>query len=121
VNEPVAYVSIGLALVVAIWAGALVVLNRRVDNPLFYGVAGLEAIVLAQVVGGFVALAVTDRDVDGITFSGYLLTVALVMPIGIAWGASDKSRWGPGVLVISALVVVVLVVRLLQIWQGIGV
>jgi hypothetical protein len=39
----------------------------------------------------------------------------------VAWGASDKSRWGPGVVVISALVVIVLVVRLLQIWQGVGV
>jgi hypothetical protein len=120
VSEPIAYATIALALVVAVWAGGLTVLNRRIDNAIFYTATVLEAAIVGQVVGGFVALAMTERSVDGITFSGYLLTVALIMPFGIAWGASDKSRWGAGVVMVSALVVVVLIVRLLQIWQGAG-
>lgn len=120
-TESVAYVLIGLALVVAAWAGWLAIRNRRMTNGLFYAAAGLELGLLAQVVGGFVALASTDREIDGITFGGYLLTVLLIMPIGVAWGASDKSRWGTGVVVISALVVIVLVWRLVQIWDGVGV
>jgi uncharacterized membrane protein len=118
VTEPLAYLLVGLAAVVAVWAGALTVLNRRMDNPLFYAAAVVEVALVATMVGGFIALATTDRDVDGVTFGGYLLTIVLIVPIGVAWGASDKSRWGTGVVVIAALVVVVLAWRLLQIWQG---
>jgi len=118
VTEPLAYLLFGLAAVVAVWAGALTVLNRRVDNPLFYAAAVVEVALVATMVGGFIALATTDRDVDGVTFSGYLLTIVLILPIGVAWGASEKTRWGTGVVVIAALVVMVLSWRLLQIWQG---
>jgi hypothetical protein len=121
VSETVATVLLGLSVVIAVWAVVLVVLDRRINNPLFYTAAALELVLVAQMVGGFVALGVGDRPIDGITFSGYLLTAVVVMPIGVAWGASDKSRWGPGVVAISAFVVLVLVVRLGQIWQGIDV
>jgi hypothetical protein len=121
VSESVAYVVIALSLVVMAWAGWLTIRDRRLSNALFYVAAALEIVLLAVVIGGFVALAVTDRSVDGVTFGGYLLTIVVIMPIGVAWGASDKSRWGTGVIVIAAFVVVVLTWRLVQIWQGIGV
>jgi len=118
VTEPLAYLLVVLAAIVAVWAGALTVLNRRLNNPLFYAAAVVEIALLATMIGGFIALASTNRDVDGVTFGGYLITIVLILPIGVAWGASDKSRWGTGVVVIAALVVVVLAWRLLQIWQG---
>ncbi len=121
VSESVAYVLIALSIVVMAWAGWLAVRNRPLDNALFYVAAALEIMLLAVAMGGFVALAVTDRPVDGVTFGGYLLTIVVIMPIGIAWGASDKSRWGTGVIVIAAFIVIVLTWRLVQIWQGIGV
>jgi hypothetical protein len=121
VSESVAYVLIGISLVLMAWAGWLTIRNRPVNNALFYAVAGLEIALVAVAVVGFIALAVTERSVDGVTFGGYLVTIVVIMPIGIAWGASDKSRWGPGVVVISAFVVIVLTWRLVQIWQGIGV
>jgi hypothetical protein len=121
VSESVAYVLIALSLVVMAWAGWLTIRDRRVNDALFYLVAALEIALVAVAIGGFIALAVTERSVDNVTFVGYLLTIVVIMPIGIAWGASDKSRWGPGVVVIAAFVVVVLTVRLVQIWQGISV
>ena len=120
-SETVAYVLIAISLAIMAWAGWLTIRNRPVNNALFYAAAGLEIALLAVAVGGFIALAVTERSVDGVTFGGYLVTIVVIMPIGIAWGASDKSRWGPGVVVIAAFVVVVLTWRLVQIWQGIGV
>jgi uncharacterized membrane protein len=118
VTEPLAYLLFGLAAVIAVWASGLTALNRRVDNPLFYAAAVVELALVATMIGGFIALGTTDRDVDGVTFAGYLLTIVLILPIGVAWGASDKSRWGTGVVVIAALLVMVLAWRLLQIWQG---
>ena len=114
----VAWVLTAMSLVVMAWAGWLSVRNRPVNDALFYAAAALEVVVLAVVVGGFIALGATDRSVDGITFVGYLVTIVLVMPIGVAWGASDKSRWGTGVVVIAAFLVIVLAWRLVQIWQG---
>jgi hypothetical protein len=108
------------SLAVAAWAGWLTIRDRSLSDPLFYTVATLEAVLVIQVVFGFVDLAMTDREVDGVTYTGYQLTMVLVYPIGFAWGASDKSRWGPGVLVISSLVVIVLAWRLVQIWDGVG-
>jgi hypothetical protein len=121
VSESVAYVLIALSLVIMAWAGWLTIRNRRINDALFYVAAALEIALVAVAVGGFIALAVTERSVDTVTFVGYLLTIVVIMPIGIAWGASDKSRWGPGVVVIAAFVVIVLTWRLVQIWQGIGV
>ena len=114
----VAWVLTAMSLVVMAWAGWLSVRNRPVNDALFYAAAALEVVVVAVVVGGFIALGATDRSVDGITFVGYLITIVLVMPIGVAWGASDKSRWGTGVVVIAAFLVIVLAWRLVQIWQG---
>jgi hypothetical protein len=121
VSETVAYVLIAISLAILAWAGWLTIRSRPVSNALFYAAAGLEIGLLAVAIGGFIALAVTERPVDGVTFGGYLVTIIVIMPVGIAWGASDKSRWGPGVVVIAAFVVIVLTWRLVQIWQGIGV
>ncbi len=114
----VAYALIGLALVGAVWCTVLVLRDGRLGDPLFWLVAALELGLLAQLVGGAVALARTGRDVDGATFVGYLLTAVLVPPLGVAWAASEKSRWGPGVLLVGCLTVAALVQRALVVWQG---
>jgi hypothetical protein len=113
------YVVIGLSLLVAGYALVLLVRDRLVDNPLFYGSAVLALVLVGQLVGGCVALAQTSRDVEGITFVGYLLTAVLAPPVSIVWGVADKSRWGTGVVVIGMVTVVALQLRLLALW-GVG-
>jgi len=78
----------------------------------------VELGLVAAVVGGGIALATTERAVDSITFVGYLATVWLVLPVGVAWAASEKTRWGAGVLLLACITVTVMVLRLLQIWTG---
>ena len=114
----VASVLVGLALVGVAWSTVLVVRDGRLGDPLFWLVAVLEVGLLAQLVGGSVALVRTDRDVDGATFVGYLLTAVLVPPLGVAWAASEKSRWGPGVLLVACVTVAALVQRAFVVWQG---
>lgn len=118
VTPVVAYLLMLAAAAGAAWSAVLFARDRRLDDPLVWLLMGLEAALLAQLVGGAVALAVTDRDVDAAVFVGYLLTAVLVLPLAVAWAASEKTRWGIGVLGIACITVLSLVERLLQVWQG---
>ena len=114
----VAYALMAGALAGAAWSGVLLVLGRTLNDPLFWLLAVVELGLVAELIAGSIALAVTDREVDGVTFIGYLATVWLVLPFGVAWAASEKSRWGTGVLVLACITVTVMVLRLHQLWNG---
>lgn len=117
-TDTVAYGLAIVALVPALWALAYTTIDRRVDDPLFYTVALVELALVVQLVGGSIALARTDRPVDGVTFVAYLVTVVLVPPAAAVWGIAEKSRWGTAVLAVGMLTTSVLCVRLLDIWTG---
>lgn len=117
-NETVAYaIAIG-ALVIAAFAALHTLADRLFSNPLFWAVGVLEIALIGLFVGGCVALANTPRDVDGVLFVSYLLTVVVIPPAAVVWGIAEKSRWGTGVVVIAMLSIAVLSIRLLRIWQG---
>ena len=117
-NETVAYaVAIG-ALLVAGFAALHMARNQMFSNPLFYAVAVLEIALIALLIGGCIALGTTSRDVDGVLFVSYLITVVVIPPAAVLWGIAEKSRWGTGVVVVAMLSISVLCVRLLGIWQG---
>ncbi|WP_131743391.1 hypothetical protein [Actinomadura roseirufa] len=80
----------------------------------------LEALLVAQAVTGFVKLAGDEGPEHPATFVGYLLGVLLIPAAGAGWGVLERSRWGPGVLVVACLAVAVMIVRLNQIWSGTG-
>ncbi|MFY0408267.1 hypothetical protein [Solicola sp. PLA-1-18] len=116
--EVFAYSVAVVALLVGLAAGWLMVRDHRVNNPLFYAAAALEVLLLALLVTGCVALSRTDRDVDGVTFVSYLVTVAVIPPAAILWGIAEKSRWGTGVVVVGMITVAALCARLTDIWTG---
>jgi hypothetical protein len=112
------------SLAVALWAAVLVLVGRPVMINRWHGVGlfGAAAVVelglLVQAVVGFVNLIGTDRQVDGLTFGGYLIGALLVLPLAGFWSLAERTRWGPAVMVIGCLVIPVLIVRLRQIWDG---
>jgi len=112
------------AFVVAVWAALLVIVGRPVvidkwhGLTLFGGAAVLELGLLAQTVVGFVNLSGTDRQVDGLTFGGYLVGMLLILPLAGFWSLAERTRWGPAVMVVGCLAIAVLIVRLGQIWDG---
>ncbi|WP_235926373.1 hypothetical protein [Actinokineospora pegani] len=112
------------ALGMALWSVVLVILLRpplpgRPDGWAFLGVlALLELGLLVQAVVGLARLAGTDREVEGLTFAGYLVGVLLVLPIAVFWSLTERTRWGVAVLVVGCLTVAVLNVRLAQVWTG---
>ncbi|MFT4298713.1 MAG: hypothetical protein QM597_03625 [Aeromicrobium sp.] len=117
-NDPIAYAVAGYALVAAFHAGWLLWRDEPFTNGLFYVIAVLELLLVALVIGGSVALARTDRDVDGVLFVSYLVTTLVIPPAAVIWGIAEKSRWGTGVVVVAMLTVAVLMIRVLGIWQG---
>ncbi len=117
-NDPVAYTVAVLALGVALYAGWHMLRDAPFSNPLFYVMGVLELVLIVLFVAGCVALGRTERDVDGVLFVSYLLTVVLIPPAAVVWGIAEKSRWGTGVVVVAMLTVSVLIIRVLGIWQG---
>jgi hypothetical protein len=107
-----------LGVLVALFAGWHTLTRRPFGNPLFYAVSVLEIVLVALLVGGSIALAQTSRDVDGVLFVSYLVTMVVIPPAAVVWGIAEKSRWGTGVVVVAMLSVSVLAIRLLGIWKG---
>ncbi|MGL4174215.1 MAG: hypothetical protein ACRCTR_09145 [Actinomycetota bacterium] len=107
---------IGLAF--AGWAAVMTGLDRRFGR-IGYVIAGvMESVLIAQLVVGITTLAATERDVNGVSFIGYLIGSAAVPPAGVLWARAEPSRWGMGVLVVVGFAVAVLAVRVRQIWFG---
>lgn len=115
-----------LALGAAAWTVLLMVLNRPVlaGHPLSAGllvaVGLLELGLLARAVAGGILLASTERTLDTFSFLAYLAGPVLIVPLATAWSMAERSRWGPGVLVVGCLAIPVMAVRLQQIWARHG-
>lgn len=115
--EPLAWLAAGAGVVLAGWAVVAAVRGARPSGPQLAGLAGLELLLLVQAVVAVVAWIGSDRDLSGVTFAGYLVASVLLLPAGTLWGIADRSRWGNGVIAIACLAVVVVVLRLLQVWS----
>lgn len=91
--------------------------DETAGDPTFLLLAVVEVALVVQAVVGCVALAGTDRDVSGVTFVSYLVSVLLVLPIGAFWSLAERSRAGTAVLLVALLTVVALEVRLWSLWS----
>ena len=111
-----AYVVIGISLVVGFGIIGLALADRRPLTLLAYGLVTVEAAALVQVLVAIVQVVRGERPDEAATFVGYALTSLLVTPAGTLWALSDKSKWGTGAAGVAALVLSVLTVRMLQVW-----
>ncbi|MDZ5620307.1 hypothetical protein [Nocardioides bizhenqiangii] len=92
--------------------------DRAAEDSMFVLLGVTELVLLGQLVAGCVALANTERDVDGTLFVSYLVGVALALPIGAFWSLAERTRAGTAVVLLAVLTVVALEVRLDAIWAG---
>lgn len=115
-----------VALLGATWSLVLIALNRPLLPPttLSLGLTGVLALLeiglLAQAITGVAQLVATGRELDRVTFVGYLVGPVVILPLATLWSAAERTRWGTGVLVVGCLSVPVMIVRLHQIWAGHG-
>ncbi len=87
-------------------------------DAMFGLLAVTELVLLGQLAGGCIALANTERDVDGTLFVAYLVGTSLALPIGAFWSLAERTRAGTAVVLLAVLTVAALEVRLDAIWAG---
>lgn len=108
------------ALAVALWSFLEVTRGKAPHRSLLLGVALVEALLVVQVLVAVVRLT-TDRTPDDLaTFVGYLAASLVILPLGLVWAWSEKNRSASAVLGVVCLVIPVLVLRMNQVWDGVG-
>jgi len=82
-------------------------------------VAGSEFGLLMQLIASITLVILGERaKLDTLEFFGYLI-VALMVPVAAAiWALVDRNRWSTVVMGAGILTVVVMLVRMQQIWSG---
>ncbi|MEY4327621.1 MAG: hypothetical protein RIR71_291 [Actinomycetota bacterium] len=104
-------------------AGLLLVLmglvGRKPSGFSLALVAGSEFGLLMQLIASITLVVLGQRAVlDTWEFFGYLI-VALMVPVGAAiWALVERSRWSTVIMGAGVLTVVVMLVRMHQIWTG---
>lgn len=94
--------------------------DRAAQDPHFVALAVIEVALIVQLVWGCIALAGTERDVDGLTFVSYLVSTVLAPVVGALFSLAERSRVGTTILLLSVATVAGLEVRLWDIWTARG-
>ena len=117
---PFAVAIIVVALILGVWALVLAAMNKLPNVPLLVGAALLELMLLIFVIGGIVQMIQTDHSFSKLEFLAYLLGCLVIPPLGIAWSWGEKSRSGMVVIAIAFLIMPIMIVRVQQVWAGVG-
>jgi hypothetical protein len=116
---PLTIVLVVLLAVLAVYAAYLTARGRPVDNPMFFIACAAELAVVAQLVAGLVRIGDADTHMSKALFIAYLAGLVCVLPLAGFWGLAEReSRWGTGVLLVATLGLLVMVARLVQLWNG---
>ncbi len=115
-NDIVTGVIAVLGMVTVVLLVYLMIRDEIVGDREYLLLALTEIALIVQLVVGCVALAATERDVDGILFVSYLVGNLVALPLGAFWALAERTRAGTGVLLLATLTVLFLEVRLYAIW-----
>lgn len=114
--EPLQFILIACCLILAAVVTVYVVRDREPDWTLLAVTGFVEVLTLVQTVIGLVQISRGDHQVAGAVFVGYLLSIAVILPIAFFWALAERSRGSTAVMLVAALTVAFLVVRLGQVW-----
>ncbi len=105
-----------LALALGAWAA--VRLARDLPVILRQLVAGgaVEVALLGQVAAAVALTASGHALAEPLTFWGYLVFALLILPGAGAWAFADRTRWSSAVLLVGTITVVVMELRMWQLW-----
>lgn len=109
-----------VALLFAGWTLVSAVMKRRPTLMLFAAAVLLELMLLVFAVGGVVQMAGSTRQFARAEFVGYLLGCLAIPPLAFYWARGERSRSGTLVIALAFLITPVMVLRVQQVWAGIG-
>lgn len=107
-----------LAGVLAGWAILWAIRDRPVQGIQIPGMVVVEVGLVVQTVIAAAAMAAGTGPDDPALVWGYLVTTLLLVPVAFGWAFVERTRWSSVVLAVACAVVVVLQVRIWQIWVG---
>ncbi|MFY1680742.1 hypothetical protein ACN265_04300 [Micromonospora sp. WMMD730] len=120
VDGVLATVTIGLSLILALWALVAAVRHRPPDLVQSVGLGLLEVALLALTVLALVAVVGGERAGEPGAFFGYLVTLVCLPPLAWVLARMEPTRWGSAIVCAVCLVLPVVVVRLQQTWEVVG-
>ncbi|HYG95251.1 MAG TPA: hypothetical protein VD859_16870 [Nocardioides sp.] len=94
--------------------------DRAAQDSHYLALAAIEVLVLVQLVWGCIALGGSERDVSGVTFVSYLVSVVLAPVVGAFFSLAERSRVGTTILLLAVATVAGLEARLVDIWSAGG-
>jgi hypothetical protein len=119
----VSALTAGLMLLVAAYGIAALVLTAMGRAPREYLVIAsmvLSALVVVMVVIAAGLLVAGERPDELGTFVGYLVVAVILLPLGTLWALTERSRWGTGVLAVACFTLLVVMLRLQDLWSTTG-
>ncbi len=116
---PLTVTLLVLLVALAAYVAYLTIRGRAMDNPTFYLASAAELAIIVQMVVGIVTIGDASGEMSKALFIAYLVGLVFVLPIAGFWAIAEReTRWGTGVLLVAALGLLVMVFRLLQLWNG---
>lgn len=116
---PLSYLLGAALLALAGYGAFLTARGRAIDNALFYLLCAVEVLMILALVLGLVTWNEADAQMNKGVFAAYLIGMVIATPIAGFWAFADReTRWGTGVLVVAATGLLVMTVRLVQLWGG---
>ena len=98
---------------------ALAAIKRKPSLVSIGALAVVELALVVQLVASIILVAGGARAKgDTVEFFGYLITALLVPAATGFWALLERTRWSTFILGIGGLTVVVMLVRMSQIWFG---
>jgi hypothetical protein len=111
-------VVIVIALVLAVALAVMAFLDKSVPVWGLVGIAVLEVALIVLAGIAVIAWVGGNGPAEPVVFFFYLLSCIAIPPAMAWWGRGEPGRWGSGVVAAACLVLVVLVLRVSQVWSG---
>jgi hypothetical protein len=118
VNSALSTTVIVASLALAAWSLVTTVRHRAAGTTHLIGAAVVELTTLVLLASATVGLVRGHRPAEYLTFVGYLVMTALILPAGVILARMEPTRWGAAIIAGAAVVLPVLVLRLHQLWPA---